>query len=188
MKIDEKYIEIHCPYIFKNHSKKILCINYNNHLNLFADTSSDGFINLYKMPKGELIRIYKTNDYIFDNVYLSESYLGCLCLYSINNNEFVTYSLNGSFLHNCKEEFTNLIFPPFIISDVYFSNHLCYFKKIKSDIFLFIKTLPYFELINRIKINEEIKINDCKIIYDKEDKFIYIIEKNKIIKKIRNIL
>ena len=188
LKIDEKYIEIHCPYIFKNHSKKILCINYNNHLNLFADTSSDGFINLYKMPKGELIRIYKTNDYIFDNVYFSESYLGCLCLYSINNNEFVTYSLNGSFLHNCKEEFTNLIFPPFIISDVYFSNHLCYFKKIKSDIFLFIKTLPYFELINRIKINEEIKINDCKIIYDKEDKFIYIIEKNKIIKKIRNIL
>ena len=139
------------------------------------------------MPKGELIRIYKTNDYIFDNVYFSESYLGCLCLYSINNNEFVTYSLNGSFLHNFQENINNII-SPLIISDIYFCNYLCYLKKIKSDIYLILKTLPYFVEVIKIQINEVNQINNYKIIYDKEDKFIYIIEKNKIIKKIRNLI
>ena len=186
-KIDEKNFEIDCQYILKNHTNQILSINYNNYLNLFADTSSDGFINLYKMPKGELIRIYKKEDYIFDSVYLSESYLGCLCLYSKNKNEFVSFSLNGSFIHNYKEEINNIIDSPLIISDIYFCNYLCYLQKKRSDICLIIKTLPFFEQKNKIQINEGIKIDNCKIIYDKEDKVIYIIEKNKIIKKIRNL-
>ncbi len=187
LKIDEKNINIHCKYILKNHSNKILSINYNNYLNLFADTSSDGFINLYKMPKGELIRIYKKENYIFDSVYLSESYLGCLFLYSKNTNEFVSFSLNGSFLHNFQENINNII-SPLIISDIYFCNYLCYLKKIKSDIYLILKTLPYFVEVIKIQINEVNQINNYKIIYDKEDKFIYIIEKNKIIKKIRNLI
>ena len=135
------------------------------------------------MPKGELIRIIYLEHYTFNYIYLSECPLSCLCLFSEKENEFITFSINGIFLKK-EKEVKDIISIPLIVSDIYFCNYLIYLKKENNGIYLNIKNLPYLEQIQKIMISEKINENNFKIIYDKEDKFIYICEESKILIKI----
>ena len=182
IKLNEKEIKLEAIHILKNHTKKILFIHFNNILNLFADCSEDGLVNIYRIPKGELIRIIYLEHYIFNYIYLSECPLSCLCFFSEKENEFITFSINGIFLKK-EKEVKDIISIPLIVSDVYFCNYLIYLKKENNGIYLNIKNLPYLEQIQKIMISEKINENKFKIIYDKEDKFIYICEESKILIK-----
>ena len=43
------------PYYYLYHLDKINCIDVNNELNIIIDSSNDGYINLYTLPKMEII-------------------------------------------------------------------------------------------------------------------------------------
>ena len=49
--------------ILHDHNKEIKYIDYNPRLNILADYSLDGFINLYIMPSLQLIRVIQTKDF-----------------------------------------------------------------------------------------------------------------------------
>ena len=84
----KKYWKI---YLILYHLDKINCIDINNELNILIDSSNDGYINLYTLPKMEIINsIYKKD--IVKNIFLSSSPLLSFVIYI--NNKFDCFNLN----------------------------------------------------------------------------------------------
>ena len=80
------------PKYYLNHSKKINNINVSNELNMLIDCSDDGYINLYTLPKIELVNsIYKEN---INYVFLSSSPLPSFVTYSNVSKYFCCYNIN----------------------------------------------------------------------------------------------
>ena len=80
------------PKYFLHHSKKINFINVNNDLNMLIDCSDDGYINLYTLPKMELVNSIYREDIIY-NVFLSSSPLPSFITFS-NKKFFDCYNIN----------------------------------------------------------------------------------------------
>ena len=84
--------------IYKHdHSKKLIDIFINEELNLFADISKDGFINIYTLPECELLHsIYLNNEEEnFERIYLSSSPLPSIIIKT--NNKLISYNIMGNF-------------------------------------------------------------------------------------------
>ncbi len=84
--------------LIHDHSKKLIDIFINEELNLFADISKDGFINIYTLPECELLHsIYLSNEEDnFERIYLSSSPLPAIIIKT--NNKLISYNINGKFL------------------------------------------------------------------------------------------
>ncbi len=102
--------------IINDHSQKIIDIFINEKLNLFADISKDGFINIYTIPECELLHSLYLNDEKenLEKIYLSSSPLPAIIIKT--NNKLKSYNINGTFLTeiNNKEGIKNLINEDFI--------------------------------------------------------------------------
>ena len=113
--IEEIKNDIFNPYYYLYHLDKINCIYVNNELNILIDSSNDGYINLYTLPKMEIINsIYKED--IVKNIFLSSSPLPSFVIYI--NNKFDCYNINCENI-NCKSTYFNII----IKDDDYFNKN-----------------------------------------------------------------
>ena len=111
---------------FLHHSKKINHINVNNELNMLITCSEDCFVNLYTLPKIELINSIYRKD-IINYVFLSSSPLPSFVTFSNKKKAFDCYNIN------C--ECINLI-PTYEKIDISFDNNkkekFCIFEKSKE--------------------------------------------------------
>ena len=96
---------IYCQnYILLNqlndHTKEIIYIDYNPRLNMLADYSLDGFINIYMMPSLKLIRAIQTKDYKIggkiNKIALVSSPFPILCV--ANDKMVFIFDINGEFI------------------------------------------------------------------------------------------
>ena len=103
--IEEIKKNIFNPYYYLYHLDKINCIDVNNELNILIDSSNDGYINLYTLPKMEIINsIYKED--IVKNIFLSSSPLPSFVIYI--NNKFDCYNINCENI-NIQSPYYNII-------------------------------------------------------------------------------
>ena len=175
--------KIHFFAIKNNHTDRINYINSNVRLNMFIDCSSDGYINLYIMPKVQLIRsIYYSYEIFIDFVFLSSSPLPSFTLHT-NKNNFICYSINGDKLDSVLEK--DIEENPFMISPIVYYNNdfMDYLIYGTGNNYLRIRKFPYMNLIYEIKVEQnELKyqsINHIKFILISKNKyFIYIMFEN----------
>jgi hypothetical protein len=81
------------PKYFLHHSKKINHINVNNELNMLITCSNDKYVNLYTLPKIELVNSIYRKD-IVNYVFLSSSPLPSFVTFSDNKKSFDCYNIN----------------------------------------------------------------------------------------------
>ena len=166
-----------------NHTDRINYINSNVRLNMFIDCSSDGYINLYIMPKVQLIRsIYYSYEIFIDFVFLSSSPLPSFILHT-NKNSFICYSINGEKLDSVPEK--DIKENPYMISPIVYYNNdfMDYLIYGTGNNYLRIRKFPYMNLIYEIKFEQNIlknqSINHIKfILISKKKLLIYIIFDN----------
>jgi hypothetical protein len=101
--------------LFTDHEKEIYSIFVCNKLNVIATVSSDKTCNLYIYPSNKLYRVIKTEN-IFEYVFLSSSPIPSVILYSRQECEFHSYSINGDFM-NSDIDVVKYLFSPLVITD-----------------------------------------------------------------------
>ena len=150
------------------HSDEITSISMNNVLNMFATTSMDGYINLHILPSFKLVRsIYITNDDIdyAKNVFLSSDPLASLVIYIEKQNLFRSYTINGEKICEIKEDGKNIkICCSVVFKSLDFLDYLIYGT---SNGFIKIRSFPYMNLINSIKVFEGRTVYSLTISNDK---------------------
>ena len=170
--------------ILYSHSDTITSISINETLNMFASSSKDGFINIYILPSYKMIRsilLSKKSDYSLDfdsiektkkdefiyanEIFISSTPLPCYTIYISENNLFKTYSINGDFIYEEKEdETTGNIKSPIVFQNLNFADYLIYGTE---DGFVKIRSFPEMKLINSIKPFEGQEIITLELSPDK---------------------
>ena len=155
---NKKYVEL-LKIIESHNHNRINSISINDNLNLFADCSYDGYINLYTFPKIGLIKSIfindnKLNKNEIDYVFLSSQPLSVVVVYSNKQCLFKTYSINGHDLNYDSNDKlllkeieipsynTDNMISPIIFTDYVFNDYLCYIFKYK---FIIIRKFPEME-------------------------------------------
>lgn len=107
-----------------DHYSEITFISVSNSMNVYATSSSDGYINLYTFPSNRLFRSIKLPDNLTaDYVFVSNSPLPSICVYSRISKMFYCYSINGFLL--CEEfEECKYIMSPQVLTDITFTDYL----------------------------------------------------------------
>ena len=171
--------------IINNHTKPIIHIHSNSKLNMFIDCSSDCYINIYTMPKVELIKsIYSDNSFkLINYVFLSSSPLPSFIFYT-NKNMFNCYNINGELLDIISEE--NIGNNPHMISPIFItdSNFMDYLIYGTINNYVIIRKFPYMNLIKYVFLKQNLLIESLLYLPDNDDnddylsykqiKFIYV--------------
>ena len=161
---NKKYVEL-LTIIESHNQNRINSISINDNLNLFADCSYDGYINLYTFPKLGLIKSIfindkKLNKKEIDYVFLSSQPLPVVVVYSNKKCLFKSYSINGQDLNYDSNDMPLLeeiempsynidnMISPIIFTDYKFNDYLCYIFKNK---FIVIRKFP--EMKYHLKFN-----------------------------------
>lgn len=129
-----------------DHNKDISHIFISNSLNILATACIDGFVNLYTFPNFYLIRAIKLEkNFSADYVFLSNSPLPCVCIFSKSKYSFFIYSVNGNKIYSEVAE-DGMILSPQVFTDISFNDHLV-IKYIKIIYFLItFKKIKFFYL------------------------------------------
>ena len=180
--------------IFKSHNNTpISSISINSVLNIFADCSIDGYVNIYTLSSYNNFRlinsIYIPNPFIPNFVFLSAQPLASIVLYSNDLCKFKVYSLNGYELYNTESD-SNLISKkfneydidnednmssPIIFTDTLFNDYLIYIFKKK---YVLIREFPSMKIKTpfdptKENPNEEL----CELCISEDKKYLYVLEK-----------
>ena len=156
-----------------NQMSRIIDININNDLNLFAIASLDGFVNLYTSPLCKLVRsiripINKEDNGKIKYIFLSESSLPSIIVVTEDNKEcqIFSYSINGKYLASLKEDKTFNC--PLKIKDLNSYEYLAYYSKSQIHVInlpsLSSQILITLEKVSNIKslcINEDLSVIYC---------------------------
>ena len=177
------------PFLEKNkilyhHSGPITSISINENLNMFASSSIDGYIHLYTLPSFTIVRSIqickkikydikdydyeksKKNEFLYaDNIFLSSNPLPSITIYILTKRVFKTYSINGEFLKEVKEENeAGNIKCPLIFQNLQFHDYLIYGTE---DGYVKIRSFPDMNLISSIKPFEGQEIKALELSPDK---------------------
>ena len=155
-------------------------IDVNNELNLWLSASIDGYVNIYTMPSFKLVRSIKTLAKKLEYSFLSTSSLPSIIVIGIENDcrEIYSYSINGKYLTQKKEEYSLL--NPIIIKDLNSYEYLVYISKNNNSIV--IRDLPFLNIYNIINDMEKISSicvsDDIKLLYaiSNEKDEIYVVK------------
>ena len=145
----------------KNHEKKIIFINSNYNLNMIIDSSEDYYINLYTLPKLNLVHSIK-NNYLINFAFLSSSPLPSFIIYSHKKCLFNCYNINGFFLAKEQDNLFDYekVISPLIYTDFNFIDYLIYIKGQK----IFVRKFPFMNLIFQLNIQNFFSdIENCSI-------------------------
>ena len=151
-KIDKTNIKL--QNILYIHSEPIVSISTNDTLNMFATSSKDGYVMVYTLPSFSLVRaihipsLFKDeSEFLYaDNVFLSNSPLPSITVFISKKKLFKTFTINGHFMQDIKEEETvNTIKSPIVFSSFDFQDYLIYGT---NDGILKIRKFPEMELAN----------------------------------------
>ena len=145
-------------------------INCSNDLNLWTSTTLDGYINIYTLPLCKLTRCLKVSTNKCSYSFLSSSPLPSIIIINQeeNNNEILSYSINGNLMFKKQENYHLL--NPILIKDIYSFEYLAYIGRDN----IIIRKLPNLET--------QIKIDDLPGIHifciSEDNKAIYALDKN----------
>ena len=120
-----------------DHNKDISNIFISNTLNVLATACIDGFVNLYTFPNFHFLRAIKLdNNITADYVFLSNSPLPCVAIYSRSNYTFYVYSVNGKKIYSDIVEEQGILLSPQVFTDISFNDFLVNINILKSKVFL----------------------------------------------------
>ena len=174
--------------ILYEHKKEIIDMFLSEQLNLFIACDKDNYCNLFSFPKFNLLNSYKLKENNIKNIFLSDSPLPSIILFS-DDNKLISYSINFHFL-SIKSYDKKIINNVKIFKNKYLFDFIIFSSKSEKFNCIEILSLPYFEEIKTINIKKNKKnidiidyslINDNNrliiVVYDKELKkyFLYII-------------
>ena len=157
-------------YLFDD---EILSISINETLNMFAVSSIDGFINIYILPSYKLVRticlnINKTNNeeiLYADKIFLSNSPLPCVTIYTNSKKLFKSFSINGEFISETIETDDSFkVKSPIIYTNNYSQDILLYGT---NNGFIKLRKFPEMTLINSIEVFPKEEINTICLSPDK---------------------
>ena len=113
-----------------DHTKEIIYIDYNPRLNLFADYSLDGFINIYTMPTLKLVRVIQTKDFdipgkIYKIALISNPFPMICC---VSTRRIFIWDINGDLVNSF--EINERIQVEFCIDKCYgrFNDHMIFIQ------------------------------------------------------------
>ena len=174
--------------IIQSHSRyKINSVSINSDLNIFADCAYDGYVNIYTLPKCELINsIYvDTKKFLIDNLFLTAQPLASVILYSNQDFLFKSYNINGHDLNikesdidlythiekNCcgDEYMTSINF----FTDYQFVDYMLY---LFGNRYIILRKMPLMERVFKFNLGEQTHISLLNISLCK--RYIYALEKN----------
>ena len=160
---------------------EITSISINDTLNMFCVSSKDGFINLFILPSLDLVRIInlnkndnsknkKQNMIYANNIFLSNFPLPCIVSYINSKKAFISYTINGKFINEIKENNNSYIIKsPIIYKANNFEDILIYGT---NDGLIKLRKFPEMLLINSIEVFPNKVINEICISQDK--KYCYV--------------
>ena len=115
--------------LLTDHSNSINDIYIDTKLNILSTISSDKTCNLYTYPELKLFRVISLHQLnSLDNVFISNTPLPSVIIYSKSDTMFYSYTINGSFILKKKNMFKE-IYNPKISKDVYGRDYLIYGTK-----------------------------------------------------------
>ena len=170
---------IHLNLIKKlyDHYSSINSISINDTLNMFATSANDENAYLYLLPTFEIFRAIKVyNKYeeiknkenelliITNNVFLSSSPLPCITIFISSKKIFKSYTINGEYICENKENNSNEIKCYNIFHDLGFNDYLIYGT---DDGMVKIRSFPHMNLINSYNPFEYAEIICLEISLDK---------------------
>ena len=138
------------------HSEPIISISINDTLKMFATSSKDGYIMLYTLPNFTLARsiyipsLFKDeSEFLYaDNVFLSNSPLPSITIFIGKKKLFKTFTINGHFIQDIKEEENvNCIKSPIVFTSYDYQDYLIYGT---NNGIIKIRKFPELELIHSI--------------------------------------
>ena len=141
------------------HSKTIKNLFISDELNAFASCSEDNYVNVYSLPTCSLIHSIEIEDP--DLVLLSGRPLPIIIIYSFKLKKLLTYGVNGHFIGSINMD--NIPQYPIIYTSKHFRDYFIYSNKGT----LYIRTLPYLELYNKVDFNksQNLSLNNLYLQY-----------------------
>lgn len=146
--------------IMHEHTKEIKHIFLSNELNAFASCSKDNYVHLFTFPSGQMIRSFYINQ--CEQVFLSDSPLPSIIIYSSEKGEFICYSINGYYLKSIIEEncSSKQLTNPKVIKNSLFFDYLIYQKNSNQIV---IRSFPYMNIFKIIDLESSIDCYDVEI-------------------------
>ena len=134
---------------------------------MFATSSKDGFIMLYTLPSYELVRsiyipsLFKDeSEFLYaDKVFLSNCPLPCITVYISKKKLFKTFTINGHFIQDLKEEEEiNYIKNPIVFTSFDYQDYLIYGT---NNGLIRIRKFPEMELVHSVNPFNNDKSIEC---------------------------